>query len=102
MYEKIKSVSMLEDVENSNNRYYVINKNVVIIEEKVLFEITLSYAQENVTKFDRFIVYSLYDVKNNYSIQTYFKSTIVIIFGKKTLMQSSFSLLYGRRASGGN
>lgn len=43
--------------------------------EKVFFEYTLSYAQEEITKFDRFVAYSFNDIPDNYSIQCDFSQS---------------------------
>ena len=40
-----------------------------MISPKGFFEYTLSYAQEEITKFDRFVAYSFNDIPDNYSIQ---------------------------------
>lgn len=80
-YEKIYSALMgiyLEDSkEHTNDRYYIAKKKYRTINGKGFFEYTLSYAQEEITKFDRFVAYSFNDIPYNYSIQCDFVPTNV-------------------------
>lgn len=61
---------MVEDSkEHTNDRYYITRKKYRTVNGKGFFEYTLSYAQEEITKFDRFVAYSFNDIPDNYSIQ---------------------------------
>lgn len=55
--------------EHTNDRYYITRKKYRTVNGKGFFEYTLSYAQEEITKFDRFVAYSFNDIPDNYSIQ---------------------------------
>lgn len=54
---------------HTNDRYYITRKKYRTVNGKGFFEYTLSYAQEEITKFDRFVAYSFNDIPDNYSIQ---------------------------------
>ena len=52
-------------------------KKYRFVDGRGFFEYTLAYAQEEITKFDRFVVYSFSDIPDNYSIQCDFAHTSV-------------------------
>lgn len=72
-YEKIffalKGILLEDGMEHTNDRYYITRKKYRTVNGKGFFEYTLSYAQEEITKFDRFVAYSFHDIPDNYSIQ---------------------------------
>lgn len=72
-YEKIyialKAIDLEDSKEHTNDRYYITRKKYRTVNGKGFFEYTLSYAQEEITKFDRFVAYSFNDIPDNYSIQ---------------------------------
>lgn len=74
-YEKIyialKAIDLEDSKEHTNDRYYITRKKYRTVNGKGFFEYTLSYAQEEITKFDRFVAYSFNDIPDNYSIQCY-------------------------------
>lgn len=57
-YEKIyialKAIDLEDSKEHTNDRYYITRKKYRTVNGKGFFEYTLSYAQEEITKFDRF------------------------------------------------
>lgn len=69
IYSALKGIHLEDSAEHTNDRYYIVRKKYRTVNGKGFFEYTLSYAQEEVTKFDRFVAYSFNDVPNNYSIQ---------------------------------
>lgn len=72
-YEKIyialKGIHLEDGTKYTNDRYYITRKKYRTVNGKGFFEYTLSYAQEEITKFDRFVAYSFNDIPDNYSIQ---------------------------------
>ena len=72
-YEKIyfalKGIHLEYGTKHTNDRYYITRKKYRTVNGKGFFEYTLSYAQEEITKFDRFVAYSFNDIPDNYSIQ---------------------------------
>ena len=72
-YEKIyialKGMHLEDGTKHTNDRYYITRKKYRTVNRKGFFEYTLSYAQEEITKFDRFVAYSFNDIPDNYSIQ---------------------------------
>lgn len=77
IYEAICGIDERKHVEHTNYRYYILRKNVRPIKGKVFFEYVMSYAQEKISKFDRFVAYSLWDIPTNYAVQCDFASTDV-------------------------
>lgn len=74
----VKDVDAKQCDESTNDRYYIMRKKYRVIGEKGFFEYTLSYAQEEITKFDKFVVYTVMDIPDNYSIQCDFARRKVI------------------------
>lgn len=72
-YEKIyfalNGIHWEYGTKHTNDRYYITRKKYRTVNGKGFFEYTLSYAQEEITKFDRFVAYSFNDIPDNYSIQ---------------------------------
>lgn len=64
-----------------NERYYVLGSKPVIVGENVLYEITLSLARGNISKVDRFIVFSKDNISDNYAIQAVLQSRKVGVNG---------------------
>lgn len=83
-YRRISSV--LSDKEFSNDlrgcdQYYVQKKKPIIIDNKLFYEYTLTNSNDNQSKFDRFIAFSLIDIFPNYSIKTKLVSKKVNFLG---------------------
>lgn len=81
IYGAISHINIRNSLDHTNYRYYITRKKYRSVNGKGFFEYTLSYAQENITKFDRFVAYSLMDIPDNYSIQCDFSSTNVSFNG---------------------
>ncbi len=77
IYEAIYNIDGRKHLEHTNYRYYVLRKSFRQINGRAFFEYILSYAQENISKFDRFVAYSLCDIPTNYAVQCDFASTSV-------------------------
>ena len=69
VYVALKGIHIEDGMEHTNDRYYITRKKYRTVNGKGFFEYTLSYAQEQITKFDRFVAYSFNDIPDNYSIQ---------------------------------
>ena len=72
-YEKIyialKGMHLEDGTKHTNDRYYITRKKYRTVNRPPPPQYTLSYAQEEITKFDRFVAYSFNDIPDNYSIQ---------------------------------
>lgn len=84
IYDTMCKMNVFDAVRFSNTRYYVVKKKVIKVDDKIIFELTLSYAQDNITKFDRFIAYSLEDIPENYSIHVDFGEAVVSLNSVET------------------
>lgn len=77
IYNALKGIHLEDGTKHTNDRYYIARKKYRTVNKKGFFEYTLSYAQEEITKFDRFVAYSFNDIPDNYSIQCDFAQTYV-------------------------
>lgn len=77
VFEALKKIDARYFDEHTNDRYYIVRKKYRCIGGRGFFEYTLSYAQEEVTKFDKFVAYSMNDIPDNYSIQCDFARSTV-------------------------
>ena len=60
-------------------RFYIYKKRTVIIDEDIMYEITLVPAVDNVNKFDRVIAFTQFDIPTNYAISIdVIQDTIVV------------------------
>lgn len=66
----------------SNNRYYVQKRKPVFVDGELLYEITLSQANDFATKFDRKIAFTAADILPNYSIKASLHEAQIDLFGK--------------------
>lgn len=69
IYNSLREIQVEESAEHTKDRYYIMRKKYRFVDGRGFFEYTLAYAQEEITKFDRFVVYSFSDIPDNYSIQ---------------------------------
>lgn len=77
IYNSLREIQVEESAEHTKDRYYIMRKKYRSVDGRGFFEYTLAYAQEEITKFDRFVVYSFSDIPDNYSIQCDFTYTSV-------------------------
>lgn len=77
IYNSLREIQVEESAEHTKDRYYIMRKKYRSVDGRGFFEYTLAYAQEEITKFDRFVVYSFSDIPDNYSIQCDFAHTSV-------------------------
>lgn len=67
--EKLFELSALPE-SISNERYYVLGSRPIVIKDDIFYEVTLSLARGNISKVDRFVVFSKENIPDNYAIQT--------------------------------
>lgn len=77
IYNSLREIQVEESAEHTKDRYYIMRKKYRFVDGRGFFEYTLAYAQEEITKFDRFVVYSFSDIPDNYSIKCDFAHTSV-------------------------
>ena len=54
----------------SNERYYVLGSRPIVVKDEIFYEVTLALARGNISKIDRFVVFSKENIRDNYAIQT--------------------------------
>ncbi len=85
-YRKIahKLDELIDDnSEIKSERYYVQKVKPFVIDGKLYYEITLTLAYENVSKFDRIIVFSKKNIPQNYAIKGNIDEREINVFDKK-------------------
>lgn len=87
-YEKILSKLnkigdfRLKNQEVIKNRYYVWKVKPIFIKEEMFYEITLTNATDNVSKFSRIVVFSKISINSNYAIKAALYKTNIFIQNK--------------------
>ena len=69
------------DDKKGTNSYYIQKKKPIYIDGNLFYEYTLSLAQDNLSKFGRFIAYSRINIFPNYAIRASFVSRPVKVLG---------------------
>ena len=67
-------------------RFYVIKSKPIYLEGKILYENTLAPAKDNISKFDRFIVFSNFMIPDNYAIQGEIFSDNIYVQNQKMII----------------
>ena len=84
-YAEILNKLTINTFKTSNSEskvYYVQKKKTIYINNKVIYEYTLSNAQDKLSKLDRFIAYSKINIFTNYAIKCSFIEDKISIFNK--------------------
>lgn len=68
IYEKIKLLNILPYDDIPSYKCYIQNKKTIILGENIFYEFTLSPASNKISKFDRIIAFSEYDIMQNYAV----------------------------------
>ncbi len=79
IYKAIYKMNPFDAVRFSKDRYYVIKRKVIKVDNRIIFELTLSYAQDSISRYDRFIAYALEDIPENNSIHADFGEATVTL-----------------------
>lgn len=84
-YEKILlELNKFENLKSSSNssnknRYYVWKIKPIFIKEEIIYEITLTNATDNVSKFSRIVAFSKISINGNYAIKAVLQKTNIFI-----------------------
>jgi len=78
--EKINNPEIIKVVNAITDRYYIQKIKPFIIDSKIYYEVTFTRASDKVSKFDRIIAFTHYDISDNYAVKlTIYKDSIKII-----------------------
>lgn len=66
----------------NSQRLYVQKKKTIIIGNDIIYEVVLTPAIDNISKFDRVVAYSRFDIKTNYPINASIFETSINEFGR--------------------
>lgn len=69
------------DEKKGSHSYYIQKKKPIYVDGHLFYEYTLSLAQDNLSKFDRFIAYSKLNIFPNYAIRAVFKTKSINVLG---------------------
>lgn len=78
--EKIEQYGLFGSLEYIRGRYYVERIKPFKSKGKIYYEVTLTKAIDNPSKFDRIIAFTQYRILQNYSIKVSFASTKINVF----------------------
>lgn len=72
----------LTNQETIKNRYYVWKVKPIFVKEEIFYEITLTNATDNVSKFNRIVAFSKTSINSNYAIKAALYKTDILIQNK--------------------
>lgn len=81
--QSMNQIDFKATLTREKDTYYVRKKKMISIDNHLFFEYTLSPANDNLNKFDRFTVFSPIDVFENYAIKASVLKKEVTLFDKK-------------------
>lgn len=84
---KIENINYIKDVKFISGRYYIQKVKPFFISNKIYYEVTLSPAVDNPSKFDRVTMYTKCDIDTNYSIKIAVLKEMANIFGTNSEIQ---------------
>lgn len=85
--EKIENIPLVKDRKYIEGRYYIQKVKPFFINRKIYYEVTLSPAIGNISKFDRITMFTKCEIETNCSIKVSIVKTKVKIFGAYTNIQ---------------
>ena len=84
---KIRNINYIQDTKFISGRYYVQKVKPFFINNKIYYEVTLSPAVDNPSKFARVTMYTKCEIDTNYSIRIAVLKEVANIFGANTDIQ---------------
>jgi len=81
-YEKIVKKIKNNNVNDHSGRYYIQKIKPFFINSKVYYEVTFTRASDNVSKFDRLIAFTKYDIPENYAVKLWLRNDYINILSK--------------------
>ena len=83
-YEKIADKIKLKDNRRvRNDRYYIQKIKPFFINQEVFYEVTFTRSHDSVTKFDRIIAFTRFDILSNYAVKLFIRQDFIEILGTK-------------------
>lgn len=90
-YKKISEKINIQLIENSENKYndrfYIKKVKPFFVNDSIYYEITFTTAIDNVSKFERVIAFSKFDILPNYAVKLKIRNEIIEVLGKKMPIQ---------------
>lgn len=80
--ERIESPSVSSYPIAYNDRYYVQNVKPFFVDQKIYYEVTFNAANANVSKFDRVIAFTQYEIVDNYAVRFSMHNDMIRILDK--------------------
>ena len=81
--EKIETYSLVSDTIDYKERLYIQKIKPFFINEKIYYEVTLTVAIDNVSKFDRAIAFTSLDILENYAVRLSMHKDVINIINNK-------------------
>lgn len=80
--EKIERTNLNYQNDNYNDRYYIRKIKPFFIGEKIYYEVTITTASDNTSKFDRIIAFTNLNILTNYSVKLHIVNENISILEK--------------------
>lgn len=80
--EKIERPNLNYNKDSYNDRYYIRKKKPFFIGEEIYYELTITTANDNTSKFDRIIAFTKLNILTNYSVKLHIVNDSINILGK--------------------
>lgn len=80
--ERIESPSKLSYPVLYNDRYYVQKVKPFFVNQKIYYEVTFTAANANVSKFDRVIAFTQFEIVDNYAVKFVIRNDMIRILDK--------------------
>ena len=85
--EKICSPTYRATKNKFKDRYYIIKIKPFFVQQNIYYEVTFTSASDNISKFDRVIAFSKFEIFPNYAVKLAFRDESINVFGKNISIQ---------------
>lgn len=85
--EKIINPSPKYTTSEYNDRYYIQKIKPFFVNQQIFYEITFRAANDKVSKYDRIIAFSRYNVLDNYAVKFSIRNESINVLGKEMIIQ---------------
>ncbi len=85
--ERIKKPISSREKSNFEDRYYIRKLKPFFVDHEIYYEVTLTVANDKVSKFDRVIVFTNLNILPNYAVKLSITKDFIQIFGRRMPIQ---------------
>ena len=85
--EKINSPSQGYSTSTYSDRYYIQKIKPFFVNQRIYYEVTFTAANSKMSKFDRVIAFSCYEILSNYAVKLSIRNDSINVLGKDMIIQ---------------